>query len=50
MLAEKYSLPVIIHNREADSEIINILERLKPSKGGIIHCFSTDWNFARRAL
>ena len=50
MLAEKYSLPVIIHNREADDEILDVLERLKPSKGGIIHCFSTDWAFASRAL
>ena len=50
MLAEKYSLPVIIHNREADNEILSVLEKYKPSKGGIIHCFSTDWNFASRAL
>lgn len=50
MLAEKYSLPVIIHNREADSDILEILSRLKPSKGGIIHCFSSDWSFAEKAL
>jgi TatD DNase family protein len=50
MLAEKYSLPVIIHNREADNEILEVLTRLKPSKGGIIHCFSTDWPFAEKAL
>ena len=50
MLAEKFSLPVIIHNREADSEIMDVLEKYKPSKGGIIHCFSTDWDFASRAL
>ena len=50
MLADKYSLPVVIHNREADNEILDVLERLKPSKGGIIHCFSADWAFASRAL
>ena len=50
MLADKYSLPVIIHNREADSEILEVLGRLKPSKGGIIHCFSSEWAFAEKAL
>ena len=33
MLADKYSLPVIIHNREADSEILDVLENLRPSRG-----------------
>ncbi len=50
ILADKYSLPVIIHNREADSEILDVLEKHKPSRGGIIHCFSADWAFAERAL
>ena len=49
-LAEKYSLPVIIHNREADEDVIRILETKKPAKGGIIHCFSSDYKFASSCI
>lgn len=49
-LADKYSLPVIIHNREADEDVIRILETKKPAKGGIIHCFSSDYNFASSCI
>ena len=45
-LANKYDLPVIIHNREADKEVLNILKKKAPSRGGILHCFSSDYSFA----
>lgn len=37
-LAEKYNLPVIIHNREATLDIINCLK--KYNVRGVIHCFN----------
>ena len=37
-LAEKYNLPVIIHNREATDDLLRILK--KHHTKGIIHCFS----------
>ena len=49
-LAEKYSLPVIVHNREADKEILESLKEEKLSRGGIIHCFSSDYSFASKCL
>ena len=49
-IAQKFNLPVIIHNREADKEILNILKKKAPSRGGIIHCFSSDYNFASRCI
>ncbi|MDX9801845.1 MAG: TatD family hydrolase [Spirochaetia bacterium] len=49
-MAEKYSLPVIIHNRDADEDVLNILKAKKPSSGGIIHCFSSDYNFAASCI
>jgi len=49
-LANKYSLPVIIHNRDADTEIVDILKNTPPVAGGIIHCFSSDYLFAREVL
>ena len=49
-LAQKFDLPVIIHNREADKEILDILKKKTPSRGGIIHCFSSDYNFALKCI
>ncbi|MGN0907822.1 MAG: TatD family hydrolase, partial [Bullifex sp.] len=48
--AEEYGLPVVIHNRDADDDVIRMLEEKKISKGGIIHCFSADESFMKRAL
>lgn len=39
-LAEKLSLPVIIHSRNAEKETLELLKKHSPSRGGIIHCFS----------
>ena len=49
-IAQKFDLPVIIHNREADKEILNVLKKKTPSRGGIIHCFSSDYNFASKCI
>ena len=40
-------LPVIIHNRDADKEILEILNSYKKAdQKGIIHCFSSDYRTA----
>lgn len=40
-LARKVHLPIIIHNREATADIIEILKEEKADEvGGIMHCFS----------
>ena len=31
---------VLIHDRDADEDTIDVIKRLGPSKGGIIHCFN----------
>ncbi len=49
-LARKLNLPVIIHNREAGSDIIDILSDRLPDRGGILHCYSEDLAYAKRAL
>ncbi len=50
-LADKLQLPVIIHNRNADNDTLDILKKAKPlTQGGIMHCFSGDYNFARQVL
>ena len=40
-LAGRLNLPVLIHNRLADKEVIACLKRIKPPRGGILHCFSS---------
>jgi len=49
-LADHYDVPAIIHNREAGRDILDILESKIPGKGGVLHCYSEDWNFAKKAL
>jgi TatD DNase family protein len=50
-LAHELGLPIIVHNRAADDDIIEILRQAKPlDYGGIMHCFSGDSTFARKIL
>lgn len=48
--AQHYDLPVIIHNREAGSDVLEILNQKIPERGGILHCFSENWDYAKKAL
>lgn len=44
-LAAELDLPVVIHCREAEKEILEVLSAFKLSRGGIMHCFSSgpEW-------
>ena len=50
-LARRLGQPRVVHTREAPEETLRILaEEDAGQVGGIIHCFSEDLPFARRAL
>ncbi|GHU97480.1 TatD family hydrolase [Spirochaetia bacterium] len=49
-LATKLNLPVIIHNRDAGNDVLDILQDRLPPKGGVLHCYSEDAEYAKRAL
>ncbi|WP_216831185.1 TatD family hydrolase [Alkalihalobacterium elongatum] len=50
-LAKKVKLPIIIHNREASQDIVDILnEEGAAEVGGIMHCFSGSVEIARACL
>ena len=49
-LAEKLELPVIIHNREAGRDVLDILKDRLPPKGGVLHCYSENAEYAEKAL
>ena len=50
-LAREVSLPVIIHDRDAHQKVLQILQEEKAeTMGGVIHCFSGDWEMAKACL
>jgi TatD DNase family protein len=49
-LATKLNMPVIIHNRDAGHDVLDILRDRLPPRGGVLHCYSEDAEYARKAL
>ncbi len=50
-LARDINLPVILHDRDAHQEVMNILESEGlPERGGVMHCFSGDMALAKRSV
>jgi TatD DNase family protein len=49
-IAERLNYPVIIHNREAGEDVLDILRHELPSRGGLLHCYSEDLEYAKKAL
>ncbi len=50
-LAKKVKLPIIIHNREATEDIVEILQEENAQEvGGIMHCFSSTPEIAEQCL
>jgi TatD DNase family protein len=49
-MAAKLKLPVIIHNRDAGKDVLDILRDRLPPRGGVLHCYSEDAEYAKRAL
>jgi TatD DNase family protein len=50
-LARKIGIPLIIHNRDAHQDLVQILKEEKAADvGGIMHCFSGSWEIARECL
>jgi TatD DNase family protein len=50
-LARKIGLPIVIHNRDAHRDVVDILKEEKAAEvGGIMHCFSGSWETAKLCL
>lgn len=51
LAAVELKLPIIIHTRNAREDTIKLLKECHAEKvGGVIHCFSEDWEFAKEVL
>ncbi|MEI6067006.1 MAG: TatD family hydrolase [Methylococcaceae bacterium] len=49
--AKALKKPLIIHTREAKKDTLGILKEEGAGEvGGVIHCFTEDWEFARQAM
>ncbi len=49
--ANDLELPVIIHNREANDDTFDIMQKANPFfSGHIMHCFSGDYEFAQKII
>ena len=44
--ASQIGLPVVIHSREANDEVLRILKKRKGHSKGVIHCFSGNYDLA----
>jgi len=49
-IADELGLPVVVHSRDADEDLVNILTGYTPKSGTIIHCFSSGRTTAARLL
>lgn len=49
-LAQRLRLPVIIHSRVSAPETLECLRRNRPSRGGVMHCFSYGEEWARQFM
>ncbi|MEL1134856.1 TatD family hydrolase [Desulfitobacterium sp. THU1] len=49
-LADQAGLPIIIHNRDAHQDLLNIVKTHNPRMGGVFHCYSGSWEMAKILL
>ena len=49
-LAKQTKLPVIIHNRDAHKDVLDILTQYRGEITGVLHCFSGSWEMAKQCL
>jgi TatD DNase family protein len=48
-LASENQMPVIIHNRDADEDLLNAISQF-PNLRGVFHCFNSSWKIAEKVL
>lgn len=49
--ARECGLPLVIHTRDAREDTLDLLRRHDAQKvGGVLHCFTEDWEMARAAI
>lgn len=49
-IAQELGLPVVIHSRNSGKKLALAIEEENFTKGGVLHCFSEDWDTAKRMM
>lgn len=49
-IAQQLKYPIIVHNRDAGQEILDILTEIAPTVPVILHCFSENYTFAQSII
>lgn len=49
-LANEVGLPIVVHNRDAHQDVLEIIKANPPQYGGIFHCYSGSWEMANVLL
>lgn len=49
-IADQLNLPVIIHNRQAGKDIMDVLSARPPQNGAVLHCYTENWSFAKKMM
>jgi TatD DNase family protein len=49
-LAAQRRLPIVIHNRQADEDVLTLLQQFRGRVIGIMHCFSGGLDLAKRVI
>ncbi|AFM39152.1 hydrolase, TatD family [Desulfosporosinus acidiphilus SJ4] len=49
-LANNAGLPIVIHNRDAHQDVMEIVKAHPPRYGGVFHCYSGSWEMAKILL
>jgi TatD DNase family protein len=49
-IANELMLPIVVHTRDADRDLVETLKHHRPLKNGIIHCYSSGVQSVRKLL
>ena len=49
-IAQEIGTPVVIHSRNARDEVLKAVKEEGFTQGGILHCFTEDWEFAKEMM
>ena len=49
-ISEEYELPLILHIRLAYDDALKILREHELKKGGVVHCYNSDWETAKQFM
>jgi TatD DNase family protein len=49
-LAQELDVPFIVHQRDAEADVLEVLKSFNCPLKGVLHCFTGDWQYAQEIL